>query len=151
MPEPRQPVTDETRAGAVLFAMDMDRVAAFYSAVLGLAAVDRDDEHVLLESRAFELVVRQVPAHVASTVQIATPPARRADAAVKLVFFVQSITQVCTAVAAHGGIMNQAAKDWTFHGWRLWDGLDPEGNVIQFRFRASPDGHDVSALAPGTS
>jgi predicted enzyme related to lactoylglutathione lyase len=114
----------------------MDRVAAFYSAVLGLAAVDRDDEHVLLESRAFQLVVRQMPERVASAVQIAAPPARRADAVVKLVFFVREITEVCAAVAAHGGVMDQAAKDWSFHGWRLWDGLDPEGNVIQFRFRA---------------
>jgi hypothetical protein len=30
--------------------------------------------------------------------------------------------------------MDQAAKDWTFHDWMVWDGLDPEGNVIQFRF-----------------
>jgi predicted enzyme related to lactoylglutathione lyase len=129
-------VTDDSRAGAVLYAKDMDKVASFYAAVLSLTAVDRDDEHVLLESPAFQLVIRAMPAHVAATIQIAAPPARRADAVVKLVFFVPSIAAVCASVSAHGGVMDKAAKSWSFHGWNLWDGLDPEGNVIQFRFRA---------------
>lgn len=119
----------------MLYARDMDKVAAFYAATLGLAPADRDEEHVLLESRSFQLVVRQMPGHVASPMPIAGPPVRRADAVVKLVFFVPDIAEVCAAVAAHGGVMDQAAKDWTFHQWSLWDGLDPEGNVIQFRFR----------------
>lgn len=129
-------MTDNSKVGAVLYAKDMDKVAAFYAAVLGLGEVGRDDEHVLLDSRAFQLVVRRIPADVAATIPIASPPARRADAVLKLVYFVSSIADVCASVPAHGGVMDEAAKGWSFHGWNVWDGLDPEGNVIQFRFRA---------------
>jgi len=35
-----------------------------------------------------------------------------------------------------GGVFNEAEKEWLFHGWRVCDGLDPEGNVFQVRERA---------------
>lgn len=125
----------ESRAGAVLYAKDMDRVAAFYAAVLGLEAAARDDEHVLLESPAFQLVVLRIPSHIASTIQIAAPPVQRANAAVKLVFFVPGIAGARAAAEALGGVLNRAETEWLFNGWKVCDGLDPEGNVIQFRER----------------
>ena len=64
----------ESRAGAVLYAKDVDRVAGFYAAVLGLETAGRDEEHVLLESRAFQLVVLRAPG--ASAIQVAVPPVR---------------------------------------------------------------------------
>jgi predicted enzyme related to lactoylglutathione lyase len=129
-------LTDVIRAGAVLYAKDVDRVASFYVSVLGLKAADRDEEHVLLESPAFELVVRRIPARLAEIVRIADPPKPRQDAAVKLVFFVSSISEARACAQAHGGAVDETAKEWSFHGWHVWDGLDPEGNVIQFRARA---------------
>jgi predicted enzyme related to lactoylglutathione lyase len=125
----------ESRAAAVLYAKDMDRVAAFYAAVLGLETAGRDDEHVLLESPAFQLVVLRIPSHIASTIQIAVPAVRRANAAVKLVFFVPRIADVRAAAEARGGVLNGAETEWLFNGWKVCDGLDPEGNVIQFRER----------------
>lgn len=124
------------KAGAVLYAKDMDRMAAFYAAVLGLAVADRDQEHVLLASETVELVVRQVPSQVAASILITVPPVRRSDSAVKLVFFVPGMAAVHAGAAAHGGLLDATAKDWLFHGWQVWDGLDPEGNVIQFRAQA---------------
>jgi catechol 2,3-dioxygenase-like lactoylglutathione lyase family enzyme len=126
----------EERAGAVLYAKDIDRVAAFYVAVLGLEVAAHDREHVLLESRALQLVVLQVPPHIASTIEITVPPVRRADAAVKLVFFVPSIAAVRRLAEAHGGVLRGPKQEWTFNGYKVCDGLDPEGNVIQFRARA---------------
>lgn len=123
----------EPRAGAVLYAKNMDRVAAFYAAVLGVEPTGRDDEHVVLESPAFELVVRQIPSNLASTISIAAPPVRRAEAAVKLVFFVPSIARVRAVAEGRGGLLNGIEKEWVFHGRKVCDGLDPEGNVIQFR------------------
>jgi len=120
-----------------VFARDVDRMASFYAAALDLAAVDRDDEHVLLESPGFQLVVRQVPERLAARIRITDPPERRSGAAVKLVFFVPSIEDVRLAAAEHGGEMDASPKEWTFRGWRVWDGLDPEGNVIQFRAPAA--------------
>ena len=51
----------ESRTGAVLFAKRLDRMSAFYSAGLGLTEVNRDDEHILLESPGFQLVVHRIP------------------------------------------------------------------------------------------
>jgi catechol 2,3-dioxygenase-like lactoylglutathione lyase family enzyme len=117
----------------VLYAKDVNRIAAFYAAVLGLQPGERDDEHVVLESRGFQLVVLRVPRDMASTIEIAVPPVRRSEAAVKLVFFVPSIPSVRESAASYGGALNAADKEWSFNGFTVCDGLDPEGNVIQFR------------------
>jgi hypothetical protein len=50
----------ESRTGAVLFAKNLDRVASFYSAVLGLTEANRADDHILLESPGFQLVVHRI-------------------------------------------------------------------------------------------
>ena len=126
----------ESRSGAVLYAKDINRVAAFYSAVLGLEEEARDVDHVVLESPAFQLVVLQIPSDIASTIEITVPPMRRAMAAVKPVFFVSSMADVRTSVKAFGGVMNSSDKEWSFQGFKVCDGLDPEGNVIQFREHA---------------
>lgn len=125
----------DSRAGAVLYARDLDRVAAFYSAVLGLEPAGRDDEHVVLESPGFQLVVLRSQA--ASITPMSGPPVRRAEAAIKPVFFVPSIAQVRTSAEGHGGVLDGPEKEWRFEGWKVCDGLDPEGNVVQFRERAS--------------
>jgi hypothetical protein len=40
---------------------------------------------------------------------------------------------VRVVVEAHGGVMEPVDKEWSFNGVTVCDGLDPEGNVIQFR------------------
>ena len=126
-------VKDESRAGAVLYAKDVDRLASFYSTVLGLSAANRDHDHVVLESPGFQLVILQIPREIAATIEIAVPPARRARAAVKLVFFIPSLDDVRASVEVCGGVMNPIDTEWSFQGFTVCDGLDPEGNVIQFR------------------
>jgi catechol 2,3-dioxygenase-like lactoylglutathione lyase family enzyme len=130
-------MTYKSRSGAVLYAKDINRVAAFYSAVLGLEEETRDADHVVLESPAFQLVVLQIPSDIASTIEITVPPKRRAMAAVKPVFFVASMADVRASVEAFGGVMNSSDKEWSFQGFKVCDGLDPEGNVIQFREHAA--------------
>ena len=115
------------------FASELDQVAAFYSNVLGLHEASRDDDHILLESPGFQLVVHRIPAHSAATVQVEEPPIRRATAAMKPVFFVPSLVSVRTTVGAHGGTMEPRDKEWSFNGVPVCDAIDPEGNVIQFR------------------
>lgn len=122
----------ESRTGAVLFARGLDRIAAFYANVLGLREAARDDDHIVLESPGFQLVVHRIPAHLAATLQ-AEPPTRRAAAAIKPVFFVHSLASVRTTVGAHGGSMEPRDKEWSFNGIPVCDAMDPEGNVIQFR------------------
>jgi catechol 2,3-dioxygenase-like lactoylglutathione lyase family enzyme len=127
-------VSYESRTGAVLFATRMDRVAAFYSSVLGLNEANRDDDHILLESPGFQLVVHRLPGRrPASAVEMAERPVRRAAAAFKPVFFVASVARVRAIADAHGGAMDPEEKQWRFEGALVCDALDPDGNVIQFR------------------
>ncbi len=123
------------RTGAVLYAKHLEQVAAFYAAVLGLPETARDAEHVRLEAGGFQLVVLRVPAHIAASIEIASPPLAREDCAVKLVFEVASLAAAREAAAAHGGMLNGPEREWAFDGCRVCDGLDPEGNVIQLRER----------------
>jgi extradiol dioxygenase family protein len=108
-------------------------MATFYSTVLGLTEANRDDEHIVLESPGFQLVVHRIPGDRARTVEIAVPPVRRASAAFKPVFFVPNIASIRRLVETNGGVMEPMEKEWSFNGVTVCDGLDPEGNVIQFR------------------
>ena len=121
----------ESRTGGVLFANNLDRVATFYSVVLGLTEANRADDHILLESPGFQLVVHRITGG-GSAGDITTPPARRTSAAFKPVFFVPSISRLRGVAEAHGGVMEPAEQEWSFNGITVCDGLDPEGNVIQF-------------------
>ena len=123
----------ESRAGAVLFARGLDQVATFYSKVLGLGEAHRDDDHILLESPGFQLVVHRLPDRSATAIPPAEPPTRRATAAFKPVFFVPSLESVRAIVSAHGGTMEPRDTEWSFNGVAVCDAVDPEGNVIQFR------------------
>jgi catechol 2,3-dioxygenase-like lactoylglutathione lyase family enzyme len=122
-----------SRTGAVLFANRVDRVAAFYSNVLGLREANRDDDHILLESPGFQLVVHRVPGHAASSIEAPQPPIRRASASFKPVFFVHSLAKVRATAKRHGGAVEPRDQEWSFDGVVVCDALDPEGNVIQFR------------------
>ena len=124
---------DQPRSGAVLYAKDVARIVHFYSTVLPLRVTDRKRDYVVLESPGFQLVVLKVPHDVASSITLNVPPTRRANVAVKLVFFVTSIASVRASADACGGTLNPRDSEWEFCGVRVCDGLDPEGNVIQFR------------------
>jgi catechol 2,3-dioxygenase-like lactoylglutathione lyase family enzyme len=126
----------KSRTGAVLFAKSPDRVAAFYSVVLGLSEASRDDDHILLESAGFQLVVHRIIVEGSAAREVTVPPTRRATAAFKPVFFVPSISRLRGVVEEHGGVMEPADREWSFNGVTVCDGLDPEGNVIQFRENA---------------
>jgi catechol 2,3-dioxygenase-like lactoylglutathione lyase family enzyme len=126
-------VSYESRTGAVLFATGLDRIATFYSRVLGLGEASRDDDHILLESPRFQLIVHRIPDRSVTATQPAEPPTRRAKAAFKPVFFVPSLERVRAIASAHGGAMESRDKEWSFDGVAVCDAVDPEGNVIQFR------------------
>ena len=123
----------QPKAGAVLYAADMTSLATFYGQVCNLAVVGWEEDHVILESAAFQLVVRQMPRAIAEAIEISVPPMRRSNAAAKLVFFVEDLETACNAAIACGGVPDKSAKPWTFRGWAAWDTLDPEGNVVQLR------------------
>ena len=76
---------------AVLFAKDLEAVAAFYVGALALTRLSGDKDHAILECDGFELVVHQIPTQIADTIVIAQPPIRRVWGAIRLDFPVASI------------------------------------------------------------
>jgi hypothetical protein len=121
------------RAGAVVFAKDVPKMAAFYRAVLSIDVLESEATHVLLGSRLIELTLHAIPPEIAVDISIDDPPSRREDAAIKLMFPVASITEARVTAASLGGIIDPEDRVWEFRGTRVCDGHDPEGNVIQVR------------------
>jgi predicted enzyme related to lactoylglutathione lyase len=125
-------------AGAIVYAKDIQRLARFYAAVADLEIVHEADDHVVLESETYELVIVAIPAAIAARIVISTPPERRENTALKLSFLVDSLSETRVAAKEAGGELNPPAKEWDFQGMRVCDGCDPEGNMIQVR-EAGPE------------
>jgi hypothetical protein len=125
------------KSGAVLFAKNPRRVAAFYEALAGMTVTYSGKDIIVLESAASQLMVHPIPTKIARTIDITIPPQRRTHAAVKLVFAVESIAQVRTRAPALGAELDPPERMFEARGFRACDGHDPEGNVIQFREDAS--------------
>jgi len=126
-------MTNAARAGAVIFAKDLHRVATFYEKLLGLTAAHSDSDHIVLASAQFELVIHAIPKAIADSFEITVPPERRTETAIKLYFPVASIAKARARAAALGGELNLPQGEWAARGFRACDGHDPEGNVLQLR------------------
>lgn len=124
------------KPAAVIYAKHLATLRRFYQAATGLVLAHEADDHVVLASPAFELVLVAMPTAIANTVHIASPPVRREDTPIKLVFAVDSLARLRVLVAGLGGELNPPGREWEFNGQRICDGHDPEGNVLQFRQRA---------------
>jgi predicted enzyme related to lactoylglutathione lyase len=123
------------KAGAVLYAKDVDRVSAFYAGLAGMAVTHTEADHVVLESPVLQLIIVAIPAAVAATIDIADPPQRRTDTPIKLAFSIASLDAAREAAPRFGGELNPAEREWIYQQHRVCDAHDPEGNVVQFRVR----------------
>lgn len=126
----------QPRAGAVVFAKDLTRVATFYEKLLSMAVVHSELDHIVLESPGCQLVVHAIPKKIAASIEIRTPPTRRTETPIKLYFFVASIQEARAKAMALGGELNARKDEWEARGFRACDGHDPEGNVMQLRENA---------------
>ena len=110
-------------------------MAQFYVGVAGFVVAHSEPELMVLESPAQQLILHGIPKHIARTIVVTSPPTRREETAVKLVFPVESIAKARSEAPALGGELNPSKKEFEARGFRACDGHDPEGNVIQFRER----------------
>jgi predicted enzyme related to lactoylglutathione lyase len=118
----------------VIFAVDVNKVAAFYQAVLGVSPRPNpgDNKKDLRLCRANEeILIHSIPAHITKTIKVQTPPAPRDDSAMKPIFDVEALTESLAQVSGKGGVVT--AMTFTLDGLTRHDVLDPEGNVIQLR------------------
>ena len=126
-------MSHQPRAGAVVFAKNLSRVAKFYEEILSMAVVHSEQDHIVLESPACQLVIHAIPTKIAASIEISNPPVRRTETPIKLFFLVPSIGEARAKAAALGGELNPREGEWEARGFRACDGHDPEGNVVQLR------------------
>ena len=119
--------------GAVLYAKDLRRLVEFYSAVACLDVQSVQEGFAVLSGESSRLVIVRIPKHIAASIDISTPPERREDTPVKLVFSVEDIAIVRNRAAERGGAIAAVEREWEFEGTKVCDGHDPEGNVFQVR------------------
>ncbi|MBV8624147.1 MAG: hypothetical protein JO174_11740 [Herbaspirillum sp.] len=126
-------MSTQPKAGAVLFAKDVARLAAFYAQVLAVVPKHAHPEKVVIEAADFLLVIHAAPPAVSAGIEITTPPVLRENVPAKLFLPVRSLAQARLSTERLGGGMKPEAAAWDGPGFRACDGFDPEGNVVQFR------------------
>ncbi|HVK93895.1 MAG TPA: VOC family protein [Noviherbaspirillum sp.] len=122
--------------GATVYAKDLKCVVAFYEEVCGLRLTLREHDFVVLENGQLQIVIVEIPEHIARTFEISSPPVRREDSALKLTFVVENVAAARVTACKLGGVIDPKEKEWEFQGMLVCDGHDPEGNVIQVREHA---------------
>jgi predicted enzyme related to lactoylglutathione lyase len=118
----------------VIFAVNVKALANFYEAVLGIAPLPKPGDSksdVRLGNEAEELLIHSIPARIAKTIVIASPPVPRENAAMKPAFNVTSLSAALEQVSSLGGIVTNST--FTLNGLTRHDIVDPEGNVVQLR------------------
>jgi catechol 2,3-dioxygenase-like lactoylglutathione lyase family enzyme len=112
---------------AMIFAKDLERMTRFYRDALGLNVVQQTltSDWVELDAGSMTLALHAIPDAIASTIEIDTPPRRRGNTPIKLVFEVADFEGARADLIAHGAIMDEPRS------WSACDGMDPEGNVFQ--------------------
>jgi predicted enzyme related to lactoylglutathione lyase len=126
-------MTQRGLIGAVLYAMDLDRLVEFYASVAGIEPQAMEKGFAILGSRPSQFVILRVPRRIADAINIAMPLELREDTPLKLVFGVENIAYARERAAALGGAVNAVEREWEFEGAKVCDGHDPEGNIFQLR------------------
>ncbi len=119
----------------VIFSVDVPRLAAFYERVLGLRPVIEEAGDIRLRNSREELLIHSIPARRAKAIEIRIPPEPRENSAIKPAFDIESLDDSLAAVVANGGVVT--GRSFVIEGLSRHDVLDPDGNVIQLRWRDS--------------
>ena len=117
--------------GALLYVKDVERISAFYQAVLGLPVRFSDERHQILGATDPALTIHAIPSDLAAEIEIRVPPVIREDQSIKILFSVASLAEAGAHARRLGGGMFDSA--WSGQGFTARDGFDPEGNVFHLR------------------
>ena len=114
----------------LLFAKDLPTLVDFYAAAFGLTPVASSDAGyvALTDGQDTMLAVHAIPADIADTIVIGSPPGFRDDVAIKPCFVTDDLGAARRAIVDHGG---QAKEPWAWEGTLYCECSDPEGNVLQ--------------------
>jgi predicted enzyme related to lactoylglutathione lyase len=119
------------RAGALVYAKNLNRMARFYEAVLGMRVLKADETHEVMEHADAQLIVHAIPPHIAETFEIETPPLPRDEQAIKLFYTVASLETARAVAKEHGGALFGPVLE--IENFSVQNGFDPEGNIFHLR------------------
>ena len=110
---------------AMIFVKDLDRMAAFYTSVLGLKPIEetRLGNWVEFDAGPTRFALHAIPAEIAERIEIASPPRPRETSSIKLSFEVADVTRERERLESLGVLVIERP-------WGAYDGVDPEGNVF---------------------
>lgn len=109
----------------MIYAKDLDRMAAFYENTLGLRPVagTRTDGWIEFEAGDTRLALHAIPAHIATQIEITTPAEPREETPIKLIFAVDGVDAELSRMEALGATV-------ILRPWGGVDAIDPEGNIF---------------------
>ena len=119
------------RAHIAVYALDVARLAAYYTNVAGFEIHEVDDGFTTLHTPTLELVLVSILREHAEGIVVTDPPVRREDTPIKVSLVVPSLAAAREAAPAYGAAVDPAEDEWTWSGFTRVDGHDPEGNVVQ--------------------
>lgn len=117
----------------VIFVASVPHVASFYESLAAMTRIVGDDEHVVLETAGFQLVIHKLRGAGASDAGQGRKVEPREDSYLKVCLPVRSIADARAIAAKHGGHVKPTKFEWEARGFRACDGHDPEGNILQVR------------------
>jgi len=115
---------------AILYVKDLERMKRFYSEMLRAHPTNRDwtDAWATFETGGVRFSLHAIPAEIAKTIEIESPPSARELHAVKLSFEVQDVESERARLESLG--VQILRRPWQKPG-EACDAVDPEGNVFQ--------------------
>ena len=121
----------------MIFAVNVKAIADFYQSVAGFSADPRPGDSkkdIRLGKGVEELLIHSIPARIAKTIVLESPPVAREESAMKPIFDVDSLSSALEQVTPRGGLVTE--RTFTLDGLTRHDIVDPEGNIVQLRARA---------------
>ena len=119
------------RAGALIYAKDLQRLSGFYQQLLGMTLRHADAEHHVIDSADMQLIIHAIPPHIADTFSHSSPPKPREEQAIKLFFTVPSLSVAARVAGSLGG--GVFGPEYSGPGFKVRNGYDSEGNIFQVR------------------
>jgi hypothetical protein len=115
---------------AVLFAKRLSLLAEFYQSVFGGRTIRADADHTVLDFGGFDLMLHQIPQHLAVAISVTSPPERREQTAIRLDYPVLDFAHSRLEAARLGGVIDELPPPWAGSETNFFLGHDPEGNVF---------------------
>jgi predicted enzyme related to lactoylglutathione lyase len=125
------PARGPARSGVVIYACDLERLAGFYETAIGMQRRVADAEHVVLASADTQFILHAIPPAFRALAVAGSAADPRTAAAIKPFLSVADLDAVADSMARHGGEL--FPEVWQGPGFRMRNGCDCEGNVLQLR------------------